>query len=97
MYGPLLCLLQSSAFGLCSDEDGNVRVSIFPQREEILICRSGFGGVALLRIGSADLKMGQSADGVRDATNSGAALLVLSTTARRAPSPTYPFEKTRVR
>ena len=42
-------LLQFCVFGFRCDEDGNVRVGVFPQREEILIRRLGFGGVALLR------------------------------------------------
>src|SRR6266851_1522912 len=40
-------LLQLRVFGLSGDKDGNVRVSVFPKREEILIGRLGFGGVAL--------------------------------------------------
>jgi hypothetical protein len=52
--------LQRCVFRLCSDEDRNVGVGIFPQREEILI---GFGGVALHGIGSADLEMRECADG----------------------------------
>ena len=47
-----------------SDEDRNVRICVFPQREEILIRRFGLGGVALHGIGSADLEMRESADGL---------------------------------
>ena len=48
-------LLQLRVLRLGSDEDGNVRVGVFPQREEILIGR--FVCVALHGIGSADLEM----------------------------------------
>ncbi len=37
---------------------------MFPQREEILIRCFGLGGVALHGIGSADLEMRESADGL---------------------------------
>ncbi len=55
-------LSQLHVFRLGSDEDRNVRVGVFPKREEILIRRLGFGGVALHRIGSADLEMRECAD-----------------------------------
>jgi hypothetical protein len=45
-------------------QDGDVRFSVFPEREEILIGLLGFGGVALHRIGSADLEMRECADRV---------------------------------
>jgi hypothetical protein len=62
------CVIRASQFGaprlvqfrvlrFCCNEDGNVRVGILPEREEILIGRLGFGGVALDGIGSADLEM----------------------------------------
>ena len=51
LFGPswqgLPNLLQLCVFRLRLFEDGNVRVGIFPKREEILISRLGFGGVAL--------------------------------------------------
>ena len=50
-------LLQLRVFRFRSDEDRNVRVGVFPQREEVLIRRLGFGGVALHRVGSADFEM----------------------------------------
>ncbi len=37
--------------------------SVFPQREEILIRRLCFGGVASHRVGSADLEMRDCSDG----------------------------------
>ena len=40
-------LLQLREFRLGLLEDGNVRVGVFPEREEILIGRLGLGGVAL--------------------------------------------------
>ena len=39
-------LSQFCVLGLCSDQDWNIRVSVLPKREEILIRRSGFGCVA---------------------------------------------------
>jgi len=45
-------------------EDRDVRVGVFRQREEILICGAGFGGVALHGVGSGDLQVRQSADGL---------------------------------
>ena len=46
------------------DEDRNVRICVLPRREEIPIRRFGLGGVALHGIGSADLEMRESADGL---------------------------------
>jgi hypothetical protein len=43
--------LQLRVLRLRSDEDGDVRVGVFPECEEILICPLGFGGVALHRVG----------------------------------------------
>ena len=45
-----------------SDENRNVRVGIFPKRQEILIGRLGLGGVALHRVRSAELEMGECTD-----------------------------------
>ena len=56
-------LFQLRVLRLRSDENGNVRVGVFPEREEILIGRLGFGGVALHGIGSADLEMRECTDG----------------------------------
>lgn len=53
-----LCVLQ-----LSSDENGDVGVSVFPEREEILIGGLGFRHVAFHRVGSADLQMRECADG----------------------------------
>ena len=47
-----------------SDEDGNVGVGVFPEREEILIGRLGFGGVALHGVGAGEAEMCQCADGL---------------------------------
>jgi hypothetical protein len=38
--------LQLRKFRFRGDEDGNVRVGVFPECEEILIGRLGLGGVA---------------------------------------------------
>jgi hypothetical protein len=40
-------LFQLRVLGFRSDKNGNVRVGIFPEREEILIGGAGFRGVAL--------------------------------------------------
>ena len=40
-------LLQLGVFGLGGDEDGDGGVSVFPEREEILIGGAGFGGISL--------------------------------------------------
>jgi hypothetical protein len=44
----------TSAFRLrlCSDEDWDVSVGVFPEGEEILICGSSFGDVALHGVGA---------------------------------------------
>ena len=45
-------LMNLRVLRLGSDEDGNVGVGVFPQREEILIRGPGFDGVALQRVGA---------------------------------------------
>ena len=40
-------------------QDGNVRISILPQREEILIRRAGFGSVALQLVSAGEAETGQ--------------------------------------
>ena len=55
--------LQFRVLGFGLLQDGDVGVGVFPEREEILIGRLGFGGVALHCIGSAYLEMRQCADG----------------------------------
>ena len=52
-------LFQIRVLGLRSDEDGNVRVGILPEHQKILIRHLGFGGVALHRVGAAELKARQ--------------------------------------
>src|SRR5580704_8736454 len=59
-------LMKLRVLGLRSDEDGNVRVSVLPQPEEMLIGRLGLSGVALHGIGSADLEMRECSDGFDD-------------------------------
>jgi hypothetical protein len=44
---------QLRVLGLGLLQDGDVGVGVFPQREEVLICRAGLGGLALKRIGAA--------------------------------------------
>jgi len=44
-------LLKLRVLSFGGDEDGDVGIGVLPQREEILIGRLGFGGVALHGIG----------------------------------------------
>ena len=54
-------------FGLL--QDGDVRVGVFPEGEEILIGSTGFGSVALQNIGTCETKMGESTQrAIRDET-----------------------------
>ena len=48
-------LLQLGVFGFCGDEDGNVGVGVFPEREEVLI-----GGARLGCIAGESVGAGQS-------------------------------------
>ena len=48
---------------LCSDENRDVRIGIFPEREEILISCAGFGGVALHGVSARKPQPGQRTDG----------------------------------
>src|SRR5271155_1632427 len=52
-----LCVLRLGPF-----KDRNVRVSIFPEREEILVGDPGFGGVSLQNISAAETKMRERTD-----------------------------------
>jgi hypothetical protein len=47
-------LFQLLVFRSRSDEDGNIWVGVFPEREGILIRGAGFGGVALQDIGPSE-------------------------------------------
>ena len=58
-----ISLLQLRIFRFRSYEDGDVRVGVFPQCEEIQIGRLGLGGVALHGVGSADLEMRECTNG----------------------------------
>ena len=55
--------LQPCVLRFCGDEDGDVRVRVFPEGEEILIGRLGFGGVALHGVSPADLEIRECSDG----------------------------------
>ena len=57
--------MQLRILGLGLLKDGNVGVGIFPQRQEILICRFGFRGVALQHVGAGETDMDQCADGFK--------------------------------
>jgi hypothetical protein len=59
-------LLQLRVLRFRSDEDGNVRVGVLPECEEILISGLGFGGVALHDIGATELKVRKCSDGFVD-------------------------------
>src|ERR1022692_444280 len=56
-------LLQLRVLCLGLLQDGYVGVGVFPEREEILICRLGFGGVALQGVGATELEMRECSDG----------------------------------
>ena len=60
---PYARLLQLRVLRLGLLQDGNVGVGVFPEREEILICGSGFGGVALQHVGAGEAEMRECADG----------------------------------
>ena len=47
-------LVQLGVLRLGGDKDGNVKVGVLPQREEILIRDPGFDGVALQRVGAGE-------------------------------------------
>ena len=55
-------LLQLRAFCLGFEQYRNVRIGVFPECEEMLIRGPTLGGVALHRVGAAQLEMGQRAD-----------------------------------
>ena len=44
-------------------QDGDVGVSVFPQREEILIRCAGFGGVALHSVSAGEAEMSKRCEG----------------------------------
>ncbi len=56
-------LMKLRVLRLRGNQDGDVRVGVFPECEEILIGSLGFDGVALHSIGSADLEMRECSDG----------------------------------
>src|ERR1700704_3437534 len=56
-----LLQLRVLRFGLLQDR--NVRISVFPEGEEILIRGAGFGGVPGDGVGATQLEMRQCADG----------------------------------
>ena len=57
------CLVEFCVIRLRLQQDGDVRVRVSPQREEILIGSLGIGGVTPHGIGSADLEMRECSDG----------------------------------
>src|SRR5712692_8318429 len=59
---PVARLLQLGEFGFGLLEDGKVGVSVFPQREEILIGLAALGGLASERVGARQPEMRQHMD-----------------------------------
>jgi hypothetical protein len=59
-------LLQLRVFGFGFSQDGDVRVGVLPDREEVVIRRFCFCHVDLHGIRSTDLKMRECADGLID-------------------------------
>ena len=45
-----------------SDEDWKFSISIFPEREEILVRGAGLGGVAVQRVTASEPELGERAD-----------------------------------
>ena len=56
-------LLQLRVLRLGGDEDGNIRVGVSPEREEILIGRARLGRIALQHIGAGEAEMHERPDG----------------------------------
>src|SRR6266478_2770072 len=62
-------LVEGGVFGFGLLEDGDVRVSVFPKREEILVGSASFGLVPGERVSAGDAEVGQGAnDFVRNDT-----------------------------
>jgi len=57
-------LLQFRVLGLGFIQNGNVRVSVFPEIEEVLIFRVGFGSVDLHGISATETKVGERSKGL---------------------------------
>ena len=53
-------LLELRVLGLGLLQDGNLRVGIFPECEEILIGNAGFGGLPLHSESASDFEVGES-------------------------------------
>src|SRR5271170_5372690 len=59
-------LFQLRVFRLGSNQNGDVRVGVFPHREEVLIGSAGFGAVALESVGVSKAKLGHGIEGAND-------------------------------
>src|SRR6266705_822944 len=59
-------LLQSCVFRFGGNEEGDVRVCFFPEREKILIGDLGFGRIAIESVGAAKVEVGESTQGEID-------------------------------
>ena len=54
-------LLQLRVLRLGFVQDGDVRVGVFPEGEEVLVFSAALGGIALERVGACQAKVGQCA------------------------------------
>jgi hypothetical protein len=58
--------LQLRVFCFGRDENGDVRVGVFPERKKILICGSGLGCIAREVVGASEAKVGEGGYGLVD-------------------------------
>src|SRR5664279_6545901 len=56
-------LLQRGVLGFGLLQDGDIRVSVFPERQEVLICGTGFDRVALHSVSASEAETGQRSPG----------------------------------
>jgi len=62
--GPSQASLQFRILGFRFFQDGDVGVGVFPEGEEFFVGGERFSGIARHHVGSAELKMGKSTDGI---------------------------------
>jgi hypothetical protein len=62
-------LFQLGVLGLGLPQDGDVRVSVLPEREEIIVGGAGFGGVVYSGAGTTQLSVGQFGIGMGECLN----------------------------
>src|SRR5664280_588595 len=56
-------LLQLGILGFGLLQEGNIMVSVFPERQEVLICGTGFDRVALHSVSASEAETGQRSPG----------------------------------